>query len=592
MFKLFYNMNLMRKFIVLLIAFVVIPILLLDGFISKKVESITEEQVGSVLLQLVRANHLTLDRENSDLDEKTEKIMISQEIQQLQQLPSSSEYERFGKFNAVDEYLRKYSTNSSHFNYSFFFQDSNGLYSFVPSTDLLNKGVFYTSMSKLTWFEEAERAKGKGIVRVITRFGNNPNEFKTVAYLRQLNSTVDGNSVIGYLALSGLEYQYQQDFVLFDKFKRAEVLLLDADNLILSSSMSKYQIGDKFAQLPDQGQSAGQGVVKVTEEGKMWMYVIHASEATGTKLVLKVPVDSIISEHVAVQRWIDLIMVIYFVILIVLSVYFIHSILKPISKLARVTHLYQPGMPLSIQLKPNSKNEIVLLNNLFVEMTNRLNKTIYEKYELELEHKEIELSILHTQINPHLLYNTLESIYWRTMLEGAADSAAMIKDLSLIMRIGLSKGKLLISIGEEINHAEAYLRLQLFRYDYSFQVDWDVQEEVRNFLIPKVVLQPIIENAIVHGIKNMNQDGQLWISIALQEQTIVITIDDNGYRKANLAQIAAILRGEEKGKGYGIVNVQKRIQLHFGDKYGLIYSERPKQGVRVTIVIPAITAEE
>jgi len=592
MFKLFYNMNLMRKFIVLLIGFVVIPILLLDGFISKKVESITEDQVGSVLLQLVRANHLTLDRENSDLDEKTEKIMISQEIQQLQQLPSSSEYERFGKFNAIDEYLRKYSTNSSHFTYSFFFQDNNGLYSFVPSTDLLNQGVFYTSMSSLTWFEEAERAKGSGIVRVITRFGNNPNEFKTVAYLRQLNSTVDGNSVIGYLALSGLEYQYQQDFVLFDKFKHAEVLLLDADNVILSSSMAKYQIGDKFAQLPDHGQSAGQGVVKVTEEGKQWMYVIHTSDATDTKLVLKVPVESIISEHVAVQHWIDLIMVIYFVILIVLSVYFIHSILQPISRLARVTHLYQPGVPLSIQFKPNSKNEIVLLNNLFIEMTNRLNKTIYEKYELELEHKEIELSILHTQINPHLLYNTLESIYWRTMLEGAADSAAMIKDLSLIMRIGLSKGKLLISIDEEINHAEAYLRLQLFRYDYSFQVEWDVQEEAKGFLIPKVVLQPIIENAIVHGIKNMNQDGQLWISIHLQEQTIIITIDDNGYRKANLAQIEAILRGDEKGKGYGIVNVQKRIQLHFGDKYGLTYSERPKQGMRVTIVIPAITAEE
>ncbi|WP_171635140.1 cache domain-containing sensor histidine kinase [Paenibacillus plantarum] len=580
------NMKLMKKLILLLIVFVVIPTLVLDLVVAKKLESITEEQVGTALLQLVRGSHLTLDRESSDFEEKTEKIMISQEIQQLVSVPSSSEYERFEIFKALDKYLNNYSTNAVR--YSLFFSDKDKLYSFVPNSDLLNNGVFYsTDMTDLSWYKAVGNAKGKGIIRVIDKFGYNPNNTQTVAYLRQLNSIYNGETVIGYLVVSGIETPLQMDFVPFDKYKDAQILLLDPDNTVLATNTEAFRIGSKFG-VPE---GKEEGVYKQIESGNEIMSVIHTSEFTGTKLLMRVPVQSIIIDHISVQRLVDWIMLIYFFILILASMYFIQSILKPISRLARITNSYHPGKPLAISMHAESKNEIVLLSNHFIRMTNRLNQTIYDQYELELKHKEVELSILHTQINPHLLYNTLESVYWHTLMEGAAESAEMIKDLSLIMRIGLSKGKLLIPVMEEINHAEAYVRLQLFRYEYAFKVYWEIEEEAKRYLMPKVLLQPIIENAILHGIKNMSHDGALWIKVKHTEGKLIIIVEDNGYRMPDIGMLNAILQGKESSKGFGIINVQKRIQLHFGEGYGLQYALREDQGVRAWIEIPAVLDE-
>jgi two-component system sensor histidine kinase YesM len=584
--KMLQNMKLMKKLILLLIVFVVIPTLVLDLVVAKKLESITEEQVGTALLQLVRGSHLTLDRESSDFEEKTEKIMISQEIQQLVSVPSSSEYERFEIFKALDKYLNNYSTNAVR--YSLFFSDKDKLYSFVPNSDLLNNGVFYsTDMTDLSWYKAVSNAKGRGIIRVIDKFGYNPNNTQTVAYLRQLNSIYNGETVIGYLVVSGIETPLQMDFVPFDKYKDAQILLLDPDNTVLATNTEAFEIGSKIG-VPE---GKEEGVYKQIESGNEIMSVIHTSEFTGTKLLMRVPVQSIIIDHISVQRLVDWIMLIYFFILILASMYFIQSILKPISRLARITNSYHPGKPLAITMHAESKNEIVLLSNHFIRMTNRLNQTIYDQYELELKHKEVELSILHTQINPHLLYNTLESVYWHTLMEGAAESAEMIKDLSLIMRIGLSKGKLLIPVMEEINHAEAYVRLQLFRYEYAFKVYWEIEEEAKRYLMPKVLLQPIIENAILHGIKNMSHDGELWIKVKHTEGKLIISVEDNGYRIPDIGMLNAILQGKECNKGFGIINVQKRIQLHFGESYGLQYMLRVDQGIRAWIEFPAVLDE-
>ncbi|MFC5450344.1 sensor histidine kinase [Paenibacillus aestuarii] len=586
MFKMLRNMNLMKKLIVLLIIFVVIPILVIDFFVAKKLESITEEQVGNALLQLVSATHLTLDRESTDFDEKTKNIMISQEIQQLVSLPSSSEYERVEIFKALDKYLNHYSTNAIR--YSLFFSDKEKSYSFVPNPDLLTNGIFYyTDMNGLPWYEDVSQAKGKGIIRVIDKFGYNPNNTRTVAYLRQLNSIYNGDTVIGYLAVSGIETQLQMDFVPFGKYVDAEVMLLDNADTVLVTNTQNYEIGAKFHLPPDKTE----GVFKIKEAGRELMFVLHSSEYTNTKLLMRVPVESIIIDHISVQHLVNLIMMVYFLILILASMYFIQSILKPISRLARITNSYHPGRPLSIAMQSDSKNEIVLLNNLFIRMTNRLNQTIYDKYELELKQKEVELSTLHSQINPHLLYNTLESVYWHTLMEGAGESAEMIKDLSLIMRIGLSKGKLLIPIMEEINHAEAYLRLQLFRYEYAFQVHWNIEEDAKRYLIPKVVLQPILENAILHGIKHMDQDGELWISVHCENGHVIVIVEDNGYKQIDISMLNAILQGKEKNHGYGIINVQKRIQLHFGESFGLQYTLREGQGLLATIKIPAVQTD-
>ncbi|MNV64714.1 Sensor histidine kinase YehU [compost metagenome] len=208
---------------------------------------------------------------------------------------------------------------------------------------------------------------------------------------------------------------------------------------------------------------------------------------------------------------------------------------------------------------------------------------------MEIRQKEAQLQILYQQINPHLLYNTLESIYWKSSLEGNLESAEMIKELSKLMKISLSRGRELITLGEELEHAKAYIKLQQIRYEYSFNVIWEVPDEVQSQLIPKVTLQPLIENAIIHGVKNMEEDGVIRIKAWRENHKTFICIEDNGYKQVDYELIHSLLHEENynPSTGYGIRNIQQRIRLHFGPLYGLYYTQREGGGTSVTMTLPA-----
>jgi len=157
------------------------------------------------------------------------------------------------------------------------------------------------------------------------------------------------------------------------------------------------------------------------------------------------------------------------------------------------------------------------------------------------------------------------------------------------MKISLSRGRELITLAEELEHAAAYVHLQLKRYDYDFQVIWSVPAEMMHHLIPKVTLQPLIENAILHGVRHMGEDGEIVISAAYEEDKLLIRVEDNGYKEVDYKAIEGLLNEEPSNPsplGYGIRNIHQRLRLHFGNLYGIHYSKRGGGGTIVTIVLP------
>ncbi len=256
---------------------------------------------------------------------------------------------------------------------------------------------------------------------------------------------------------------------------------------------------------------------------------------------------------------------------------------------------YEPGKLVPETPGQARKDEVSVLISSAYDMARRLNSLVRDKYQMELKQKEAQLQILYQQINPHLLYNTLESIYWKSSLEGNAESAEMIKELSKLMKIGLSRGRELIPIAEELEHAEAYLKLQQLRYDYAFAVRWRVAEEALGLLVPKISLQPLLENAILHGIKAMGEDGELDVVIERVADEVRLRVEDNGYKLVDYDRIERLLRppeGDADAGGYGVRNVQLRARLHFGDAYGLSYAPKPGGGTIATLTIPAREARE
>ncbi|WP_165972421.1 sensor histidine kinase [Paenibacillus piri] len=234
--------------------------------------------------------------------------------------------------------------------------------------------------------------------------------------------------------------------------------------------------------------------------------------------------------------------------------------------------------------------EVQQVYNGFHKMMNRLHMLLAH---LEIEQKQklnAELNARLAQINPHFLYNTLDAIHWMAIQKGADEAGAMTAKLSRLFRIGLSQGKLFILLGEELEHGFLYYELQREKYKNDIRLIMDVPAFHKLLFIPKLILQPFIENAIIHGfVKSLHHSGNplvIRIHTSLDENNLFIFIDNNG----NALGASGYYNIETKTQsGYGIKNIRERINLNFGHDFGVDIQElHPSEGVRVTIKLPQI----
>jgi two-component system sensor histidine kinase YesM len=398
------------------------------------------------------------------------------------------------------------------------------------------------------------------------------------------------------LVASNLESVLQPDLESVELPAGSHAYLTNYNNEVLVSTASDVVPGTTLS-FPEEVDLKNEGVAFVQQKDKQWLYITHYSSLFSTRLIYKIPADALTKQLEPIRYVILAITCIYLVLMALFIAYLDRSVLRPLLFLTRLTQNYTPNQKRGEWVKTQRSDEIGHLHDSFHQMTERLNELIEEKYIIELKEKEIRLMSLQSQITPHLLYNTLDSIYWYGMKGGVPEVAEMVRDLSMLMRIGLSKGRLVTSLSEELLHVDSYVRLQFKRYKNSFHVHTDILDESRICMVPKVILQPLVENAIFHGIGKMDGEGELWIKTLIVDGVLQIRVEDNGFKPIQLDQITRILSDEDqhdpqKEKGYGIRNVNKRIQLHYGDEYGLTYSLRPGGGTVAIITLPVIREEE
>jgi two-component system, sensor histidine kinase YesM len=214
-------------------------------------------------------------------------------------------------------------------------------------------------------------------------------------------------------------------------------------------------------------------------------------------------------------------------------------------------------------------------------------------YEQEAKRKS-EFEVLQAQINPHFLYNTLNSAVRMIGIGKSDEVVTTISSLSKLFRISLSKGKTMITVKEELEHVKHYLIIQQIRFKNKFDYEIEAQEEVLSCKTVKLILQPIVENAIQHGIEQMVDLGHIQIKVMREKDQVLFQVIDNGLGMPG-ERVEQILNGKVKskqGSGVGLRNVHERIQLYFGKEYGIQISSLVEEGTTVTIVIPAVEEEE
>ena len=235
--------------------------------------------------------------------------------------------------------------------------------------------------------------------------------------------------------------------------------------------------------------------------------------------------------------------------------------------------------------------ELRVISSSFEHMAKTIQSLMERVHKEEKELRKTELKALQAQINPHFLYNTLDSIQWMCEQGKTKDAAEMVRALARLFRISISRGRELITIKEELQHAENYLIIQSYRYRSQFSYTIDVSDELMECLCNKITIQPLIENAIYHGIDRMVDEGEIKITVKPDEDTsgdILIIVSDNGVGMTK-EQCGKILAKERSDSGgIGVKNVNDRLKIYFGEKYGLSIESELDVGTTVTVRIPRI----
>jgi two-component system sensor histidine kinase YesM len=234
--------------------------------------------------------------------------------------------------------------------------------------------------------------------------------------------------------------------------------------------------------------------------------------------------------------------------------------------------------------------DFVKLANGFNYMMDKIN-ALLEQVKLEQQQMDqIRFNALQSQIQPHFLYNTLECIHWQASADGNEEVSVLVRALARFYRLCLSDGKDVIHLEQEVEHARNYLIIQNMRYDNIINSTIEMDDDCRKFLIPKITLQPLIENSIYHGMKvKEGRKGEIKITIRKKDDDVIIVVADNGTGMSD-EQIRTMnnsISNYDKDFGYGIRNVNKRIEILFGKGYGLHFDKNDTGGVTVTIRLPA-----
>lgn len=237
-----------------------------------------------------------------------------------------------------------------------------------------------------------------------------------------------------------------------------------------------------------------------------------------------------------------------------------------------------------VTVSSDSEDEVGILINSFRRMMDEINRLIDEVYVNKIALKEYELKALQAQINPHFLYNTLSMMNWMAIRSGQMEISKVTLALSTFYRTALSKGEDMVTVETCIRNMEAYLEIQLTMHDHNFTVEWETDPDIKNEKMPKLLLQPVVENAIEHGIDEKEEgDKKLFLSFKGQGDDVEIIVRDNG---TGMEQEKAETLVTYQAKGYGLKNVNDRIRLLYGESYGIQIYSAPGEGTTVIMRFP------
>ena len=449
------------------------------------------------------------------------------------------------------------------------------------------------------WFRDAlEKTENQhfSLPHVQYIFDNNENQYRWVISLSRAVELTSGTSTAQGILLVDISYSSLEQ--LFDGVtagKGGYVYLISSDGELLYHP--KMQLIDSGRMQENNVAAAAYKDGNHMEEfdGSSRFVTIKSIGYTGWKVVGVTPENVVTLNTIKTRLFIVFIIALILFILALINSYISSRITNPIKKLEKSVGILEEGN-LDVPVYAGGSYEIQHLGKSIGDMAAQIRllmKDIVTEHEAK---RKQEFDTLQSQINPHFLYNTLDIIVWMIENEQKAEAVKAVTALARFFRISLSKGKSIITVRDELEHVRNYLMIQHMRFKNKFTYEIQAEDGVLELASLKLMLQPLVENAIYHGMEFMDGDGEILLKVWKEEGDLYFSVIDNGLGMTE-EQVGNLFTGashvdSKRGSGIGVKNVNERIKLYFGEKYGLSIESEPDEGTTVKIHLPVVTYSE
>ena len=399
---------------------------------------------------------------------------------------------------------------------------------------------------------------------------------------------------IGYILIDCNEAVFERICGGINIGKSGYILIADKNGDLLYSSKKGYD-GSETREILRK--TVGKKKVNSVEDigvNKL-ILVSDASEYSGSTVVGVIPYEEILQRVKGIKIIFMSLYIICIILVFVFSILISKGVTKPIRNLQNVMKTVEKGNT-DIRVSIHSYNEIGELSHSFNQLMEKINFLLTSIKSIEIKKREAELDALKSQINPHFLYNTLESIRMMAVIDDNCAIARAIESLANLLRYNIRERKDIVDVKDEIEQVKNYIYLLKMRYEDKFEVVYDIDEHLLQFKTIKFTLQPIIENAIHHGIEKKGGKGLLRLSVKKTMDNLIFEVQDNGMgiEKRKLDELKDYIKsyGGDGMKSIGLKNVNERAMLYFGERYGLSIESNLAEGTCVRLTIPAFNKEE
>ncbi|MDR6551153.1 sensor histidine kinase [Paenibacillus qinlingensis] len=578
------RLSLTQKLITVFVILITVPIVAISmisySSYSKSIETNTALYVNQISQKILER----VDQYVSDIKRVTGSQIYMQDIQESLANPNKTVEEN----NRLQNFVKGLNSLKNDTESVYIFDNYGNMYDSTKN-DTIRADIRQQAVDLR---QQVRNAQGSSIVISTQkmRMGQTDKYYFSIA--RELKNT---NSLEGIgMIIFDSRIQVIADAVReLDAVTEGRTMVIDDQNTVIYDSEQKWISTNVAGNDLVQKAVGAQGSFKVTIEGKTYLTSYTTSEVTGWKQIVLIPVDHLTEETRVTRDFTMILVLLSITVALVTSAIIAIALTRPLRTLMRTMKQVNKEN-LDVQIPVKYSDEFGILAKHFNNMIRRINELVEEVYQTQNRKREAELRSLQHQINPHFIYNTLEVIRMTAEVKRDYEISEMTYNLGELLRYGILRGTDQVTIKKELDHLDKYLSLQNFRFSKDIQLAMNISQAHLNYPVIKLLFQPIVENAILHGFEMKEEDCLITISSYEDKQAIYFTVRDNGcgMEEGQLRIIRNAMLGvqQENRSNIGIANVNERIVLQYGAPFGLRVDSEIEVGTTVTIVLPILEA--